>query len=117
MLEVIDLINFKYIYIVITLGVIGIICVFKEFRLGIIASITGIIIISVVWGILKIVEYFKNSMESEGIDYTMFLENIKAIFVAGIIFFIITLIYYFIMFLKNSNKRRTNKRRRKRRYF
>lgn len=117
MLEVIDLINLKYIYIVLTLGIIGIICVFKEFRLGMIGSITGIIIISVIWGVLKIVEYLKSSMESEGIDYSMIMENIKAIFMAVGIFFIITFIYCFIMFLKNSNRKRINRKRGKRRYF
>ena len=117
MLEVFDLINLKYIYIVITLGIICVICVFKEFKVGIMASITGIIIISGVWGSLKLVEYLKSSMEREGIDYSMLIENIKAVFMAIGIFVIITFIYCIIMFFKNSNRKRINKKRGKRRYY
>ncbi len=117
MLEAIDLINLKYIYIILTLGAIGIICIFKELRVGMVASITGIIIITIIWSILKVIEYLKSSMENKGVNYTIFLENIKAIFMAISIFFIIILIYYFIRFLKNSTRKRINKRRGKRRYF
>ncbi|MFR1784168.1 MAG: hypothetical protein ACLSXI_08695 [Sarcina ventriculi] len=81
------------------------------------ASITGIIIISGVWGSLKLVEYLKSSMEREGIDYSMLIENIKAVFMAIGIFVIITFIYCIIMFFKNSNRKRINKKRGKRRYF
>lgn len=117
MLEIFDLINIKYVYIVITLGVLCIICIFKEFKLGVIASITGVVLISIVWGGVKAFEYLKNSMKGEVIDYYMILENIKAVLIGVGIFFIITSIYYLIMFLKNSGKRRDNKKRRKRRYF
>lgn len=117
MLEIFNLINIKYLYMIVTLGVICVICILKEFRLGVIASITGAIFISIIWGGVKAFEYLKSSMKGEGIDYYMILENIKAVLVGVGIFFIITLVYYIIMFLKNSGKRRENKKRRKRRYF
>lgn len=117
MLEIVNLINVKYLYIVVTLGVICVVCILKEFRLGVIASITGAVLVSIMWGGVKAFEYLKNSMKGEGIDYYMILENIKAILIGIGIFFIITLIYYLIMFLKNSGKRRENRKRRKRRYF
>ncbi|MDO4534418.1 MAG: hypothetical protein Q4B63_01240 [Clostridium perfringens] len=117
MLEIFDLINMKYLYIIVTLGIICVICIFKEFKLGVIASITSAILISIIWGGLRALEYLKNYMKGEAIDYNMILENIKAVLIGIGIFFIITFIYYSIMFLKNSGKKRESKKRRKRRYF
>ncbi len=117
MLEIFDLINTKYLYMIITLIIICVICIFKEFKLGVVASITGAVLITIAWGILKALEYLKNYMKGEKINYNMILQNIKAILIGVGIFIIITFIYYSIMFFKNGNKRRENRKRRKRRYF
>lgn len=117
MLELFNLINIKYIYIISTLGIIGIISAFKNSRSGIIASIIGITIISIIWGILKIFDYLKSSMKSEGVDYSMVLDNAKAIFIAFGLFFVLVIIYYIIIFLKNSRKKKIARKRRRRKYF
>ncbi|MDZ5253191.1 hypothetical protein [Clostridium sp. LIBA-8841] len=85
-MKTLEILDWKFIFIIITFALIGVVCLFKKSKIGLTAASVGIIGSLILWGFFKISIKFKNFLTGVGLSFKDILNFFIAIITAIVAF-------------------------------
>lgn len=101
-----DILDWKFIFVIITFAIIGLGCLIKKSKIGITAAAFGVVSTLVTWAIVRVNIKFQNFLSQIGLTFKDILAFLVIILVAIIAFVII----FFTLKTFNSLSGKTKKR-------
>ena len=98
------IVEWRFVYIILTFAIIGVVCSLKRFKAGILAASTGIGATLIVWGCRVITLKIKSFFGGDGFDFKQVSSIITCILVSIIVFVVLALL--FEIFNRKKRKRR-----------
>lgn len=80
------ILDWKFIFIILTFALIGIICVLKKSKIGITAASLGVIGSLILWGFFKVSIKFREFLTGFGLSFRDLLNFLVTIIIAIIVF-------------------------------
>lgn len=101
-----DILDWKFIFIIITFALIGLLCLFKKSKIGLTSASVGIVGSLILWGFFKISIKFREFLTGVGLSFKDILNFIITVIMAIVAFVAI----FFILKVFNNFGRRLKKR-------
>ncbi|MGG5461801.1 hypothetical protein [Clostridium sp. B9] len=101
-----EILDWKFIFVIITFALIGIGCLIKRSRIGVTAASFGVVSTLVIWGIVRLNIKFQSFLSQVGLTFKDILTFVAIILVAIIAFIVI----FFVLKTFNSLNGKVKKR-------
>lgn len=97
-----DILDWRFIFIIITFALIGLICILKKSKVGLTAASVGIIGSLFFWGLFKVSIKFKSFLNNVGLSFKDILNLFIAVITAIVVFIAI---FFFLKIFNNFGGR------------